>query len=137
MESAYPDNEVDGFRMGALFDLRVRIAVEMLQGGDLSALRWQVSGGPEEAGRELARACLAAATELVRLAEEQRLVKPFPDGGEISTTLKRHAPRIVRWQAEQQIAGHRVQQELAGRIAVPPGTPGVPILPDGGNGKGH
>jgi hypothetical protein len=131
----YPDNEVDGFRMGALFDLRVRMAFEMLQHGDLSAIRWQVTGTPEEAGQELARACFAAMSELVRIAEAEGLVKPLPDGGEISATLRKHAPRLVRWQAEQQIAAQRLQHEFAGRIATPPGTPAAAILP--GNGQGH
>ena len=135
----YRDNEVDGFRMGALFDLRVRFAFEMLTHGDLSSLMWglaELPGAPQmevakARGRMAAAACLAAMTELVDQAEKAGLVQPFPEGGDLSTTMKRHAPRLARWQAEQYVAQQREQQAMAGRIATPPGVSSAPILPGG------
>lgn len=161
VETLYRDNEIDGFRMGALFDLRVRFAFEMLtQGGAAAimgdageALRSGSAGNPhmvtgssafsgeaeiaEMRGRLAARAALAAVSELVRLAEKQGLVTPFPEGGDVSTTMKRHAPRLARWAGEQHLAQQREQASLAGRIATPQGTPAA-ILPAGGNsGQSH
>lgn len=130
VKTLYRDNEIDGFRMGALFDLRVRFALEVLTHGDLAALVGEMPAGstPEQRGEAAARSALAATSEIVRQAEAQGLVQAFPEGGEISTQLKRHATRNARWQAEQFAAGQREQQNMAGRIATPAGVPPA-ILP--------
>lgn len=128
----YRDNEIDGFRMGALFDLRVRFAFEMLQHGGASALvssleMKEASEAEAEAmGRLAARAALGATTELVRLAEERGLVTPLPE--EMSTMMRRHVPRLMAFELEKHVVGTRMQQGVAGRIATPAGVPS-PILP--------
>lgn len=138
LKTLYRDNEIDGFRMGALFDLRVRMAFEVMQRGDLSAFTNGVSrsGTAEDRGREIAGAVLAATSELIRLAEEGGLVAPLPEVG-LSTGMKRHAKRVVAWQVEQTVEGQRAQAEMGGRIATPPGVQAAPILPPAGNGQQH
>lgn len=135
----YRDNEIDGFRMGALFDLRVRMAYDMLVQGDLSSLMWGLAPSEgtgksdeevaEARGAMAARAALACATELVRLAEAGGLVDPFPPAGTLSRLMRLRGDQLAEWQATQAVANHRKQQDMAGRIAVPPGTQGAPILP--------
>ena len=136
LKTLYRDNEVDGFRMGAMFDLRVRMAFEILQRGDLTAFTNGVSRSStaEERGREIAAAVLATTSELVKLAEVEGLVTPFPESG-ISTTLKRQVKRVTAFQVEQQVEGQRAQGEMGGRIATPSGVVSPILPPSGGSGQ--
>ena len=115
----FPDNEIDGFRMGGNFDLRVRVAVEMLQHGTIPHVVHLSAG---EMGKFAAEYALSAATHLIDLAVEQGLAKPW-DSDEIGKFLKKHAKRVVAWQVEQQLAGQRAQQDMAGRVMT--AAPGI------------
>ena len=123
--------------------MRVRMAFEMLQHGDLSSLMWGLAPTEgtgksdlevaEERGKMAARAALAASSELIRMAEAGGLVKPLPESG-LSTGMRRHAVRTVAWQTAQYVEGQRAQREMGGLIATPAGTP-APILPASGGGQ--
>ena len=115
-----PDNALDGFRNGAILDLRVRLAMELLVHSPIFhgfALRTAPCGayGVEIKGtaRESAHYALDVATELFALAQARGLIHPL---GEIDEHLISHIRRQVVYQIETQKEQQR-QAEQSGRIA--------------------
>lgn len=106
----YRDNALDGFRYGAAFDYRVRLATEMLthNAGMVTLL------APGSQPEDVALYALDVASELVRLAEERGLVETFTDPKQ-EAWLRSHVARQVAYQIEQVKEGKR-QQEESGRI---------------------
>lgn len=113
----YRDNCIDGFRNGAVLDLRVRLGIEVLvHGGLFAALMGALPERAVEADvaalpKVAAAMALEAATELLKLAEERGLVEDFPDGAEIGKGLRDHAKRQAHFQFEGQREAQRVASE--------------------------
>ena len=121
----YRDNAVDGFRNGALLDLRVRFAMEMLthspifEGFDSSRM-----AAPPDA-RAHAEFALDIAIELFALAESRGLIDPLPPEGEISKELRAQANRSARFQAVVSIDHQKaLREEQGGIMPVAPGFQG-------------
>lgn len=128
-EMLYPHNVLEAFGNGCLLDLRVRMAVNLLQhspifeGVAVAAAGAEIRGVKDAWSRmpvDVAGAALAIADEILRLGEEAGMVKPLPDDDEISVAVKRQATRTGKFSARQQLAGQKEAQEMAsGALAVP------------------
>lgn len=140
-EKRYPHNAIGAFDAGAMLDLRVRIALNVLTNSPaaasfVSALTVGIdcSLKPEEANkvatsaaRYAARFALEAASELLGLADERGLIEPIPPAGdELDQTLADYAKRQGQFGVEQQVEGAmygqkkqaELQREGGLRIAV-------------------
>ena len=89
--------------MGACFDMRVRIAMELLQHSPLlsGGFGWPI----EKAASCAARLALDTATELFSLAEQRGLIEPL---GEMDEHLKGHIRRQIDF--EMEVARERQRQ---------------------------
>ena len=98
------DNSLECFRSGAVLDLRVRIAVDLLTHSPLL--------GAEETPAKLAEIALDTATALIDLAEERGLVEAL-DSPAGQARLKAHIDRQVWFQTEVAKEQRRAQEEAA------------------------
>lgn len=95
------DNPLDGFRNGALLDLRVRFAMDMLMHSPMFSTTITAQDAAVHA--------LSTAIALMDLAQKRGLVEPFPEG--LDEHLVSHVRRQVAYQVEQQAEGRRAQEQ--------------------------
>lgn len=120
----YPHNPIDAFQNGAILSLEVRIALELLKS---SPMFHGIAGAPLEP--ELAKKvplavavfALDAAEALLEEGVRRGFVEAMPDGTDLAAPVKKHAARMGKFQATQQIAGQSELRDLSGPVAVPRG----------------
>ncbi len=119
------DNALDGFRFGALFDWRVRLAAQLLEHSPAIAHVADQSIGavtsPAYAAKMLALLALDTATALVDLAEERGLIEEFGKP-EAQQDLRDHVKRQARYQVAFQIAQQVEAQAQAPQVQAPGGS---------------
>lgn len=132
MEPKYPHNVLEAFGLGALLDLRVRMAFNFMQHSPAVAevTRAAMLNLPKERIEELpvwtAKFCLAVADEILKQGLEAGLVEPLPDPADtsIGDELRAQAARTATYQVLQQIEGAKAEQrEQAGQV--------IPVAPGG------
>lgn len=109
----YPQAVLEAFGHGALLDLRVRLALDVLKTpGFVGSL---VPGGDVDVPyeRRIAAYALDIVTALLDVGRDRGLVHDMPDHGEITQPLRRHIERSVRAQMYQQTAAQRIAREEA------------------------
>lgn len=129
----YPSNELDGFASGAMLDLRVRFAMNLLQHSPMfqgAFAEYGSAGATDEQDaalpKEVATIALDTATELLDLAEKRGLVEQFNDyDTEPTDRMRAQAKRVAAWQVLQQLEAQRfAQNEQTGISRVMPMAPG-------------
>lgn len=128
----YPHNVLEGFGNGALLDLRVRLAMQMLTHSPMYASSFRPYEGKEitavtvsDDGRApavtmstaptpqtLAKHALDLAHEVLSQADARGWVEPIPDLPEIDGPLKDQAHRTAEYQARQQVHGNAVAAKM-------------------------
>ena len=130
----YPHNVLEAFGLGALLDLRVRMAFNFMQHSPAVAevTKACIVNLPEERAAELpvwvGKFCLAVADEILKQGLESGLVQPLPDASDtsIDDQLRAQAARTATYSVLQQIEGAKAgQREQAGQV--------IPVAP----GRGH
>lgn len=117
----YRDNALDGFRSGAVLDLRVRIAVELLTHspmfgpGPTQPVPMLVPAGHSVA-KDRATMALDVATELLALAESRGLVEAL-DSPEGAMHLEANVRRQVEYEATKMRIGTEIGAREQGRVA--------------------
>lgn len=99
-----PDNAIDSFRSGAILDLRVRLAIEILTHSPL------LSGLETEPAPEIAAYALDIADALFALAEKRGLLESL-DSLAAAERLMKHVKRQVEFQHAIQKETQRVQEQ--------------------------
>lgn len=128
----YPPNVLDAFQSGAMLDLRVRFAMQMLATSPMFAdcMREVVSE------KTIALTALAIAETLFAQAYERGWCLPIPDGtdGPAMDALRAHTRRQADAGATGQLHGQKVAQDIqSGAIRTV-----SPIFPPGpGRTQGH
>ena len=125
MTTKYPHNVLEGFGNGALLDLRVRFAMQLLTHSPMYA-NTQVP--PDD----MACHALEVSRCLFERAETLGWIEPIPDLPEISPELADQARRTAEFQARQQVHGNAVAQKMMEEAA-------PKVQPAGGRifGNGH
>lgn len=100
----YPHNVLEGFGNGALLDLRVRLAMQMLTHSPMYS-----SGGVPG---DIAAHALETSRQLLERAEGFGYIEPLPDLPEIDGALKDQAMRTAEYQARQQVHGNAVATKI-------------------------
>jgi hypothetical protein len=120
---AYPSNVLEGFGTGALLDLRVRLAMDLLRTSPMFTNFLPLSSGEslEQAPGMLAVLALDVATALLAVSEARGLVEPLPDDDGLNRQLRLQAARTARYSVWQQLAGARVAAEEQPRVGPVPG----------------
>jgi hypothetical protein len=123
---AYPSNVLEGFGTGALLDLRVRLAMDLLRTSPMFTNFLPLSSGEslEQAPGMLAVLALDVATALLAVSEARGLVEPLPDDDGLNRQLRLQAARTARYSVWQQLAGARVASEEQPRVGPVGGMPG-------------
>jgi hypothetical protein len=123
---AYPSNVLEGFGTGALLDLRVRLAMDLLRTSPMFTNFLPLSSGEslEQAPGMLAVLALDVATALLAVSEARGLVEPLPDDDGLNRQLRLQAARTARYSVWQQLAGARVAAEEQPRVGPVGGMPG-------------
>lgn len=126
----YPNNILESFGTGALLDLRVRMAISILNTSPIftGASSEKLDSG--FTGKEWAKAittlALDLATELMAESERRGLVEPLPDSDEIGDQLRKQAKRSASYNALMQIEGNKFIQAEQSRLSPP-----FPMAPRG------
>jgi hypothetical protein len=115
-EVLYPQNVIEAFGVGAVLDLRVRLAADFLKTSPMFS-RAADSVEPQQ----VAEYALDLADELLKRGAERGWVSPMPDDTRVDDQFRAHISRASQMGALQQIEGQRALQEEAGRVAVPGG----------------
>jgi hypothetical protein len=115
---AYPSNVLEGFGTGALLDLRVRFAMDLLKSPLFSNV---VAEGVEfrddiTTAGGIAEHALDIAVALLAQAENRGLVESLPDDDGLNRQLRLQAARTARYSVWQQLAGARVAAEEQPRV---------------------
>lgn len=113
----YPSSVLESFGNGALLDLRVRLALDVLKSpGFVGQI---VPGADNEVPyeRRIAAYALDIATALLEVGAERGLVSPMPEHDELTQPIRRHIARNVRAQLHQQAVMQRVSREESPIIA--------------------
>lgn len=111
----YPHNVLEGFGNGALLDLRVRLAMQILTHSPTLNIVHPDRLRDDESllhAREVANMVLNLANELLSQAEARGWIEPLPDLPEIDGPLKDQAMRTAEYQARQQVHGNGVAQKI-------------------------
>lgn len=108
----YLGDVLQSFQNGVQMDLRVKLAIEFLKGGNFLD----------------ARTALGAATDLVSEAERLGLMQPLPEDDELSSAARRHIRRSVRSQVYGQIAAQKIGPEEQPKMVVPVGNGLAPAV---------
>lgn len=109
----YRDNSIEAFRHGAVLDLRVRFAMDLLTHSPLLTQPMTATQSAERA--------LDVASELLALAERRGLVENFKEL-EHDQHLKGHIRRQVAFQGEMGKQQMRAQREAGGVVQQLPGS---------------
>jgi hypothetical protein len=114
---------LEGFGTGALLDLRVRLAMDLLRTSPMFTNFLPLSSGEslEQAPGMLAVLALDVATALLAVSEARGLVEPLPDDDGLNRQLRLQAARTARYSVWQQLAGARVAAEEQPRVGPVPG----------------
>jgi len=119
----YPHNVLEGYGSGCLLDLRVRIAIQLLEHSKMFngiMIDLGESGiAPDDVTKIIAKSALDTATELMALSESRGLVKPLPNTGELSQADRKQARVTASFNVLQQLEGNKFAQEEQGRVSVP------------------
>jgi hypothetical protein len=117
---------LEGFGTGALLDLRVRLAMDLLRTSPMFTNFLPLSSGEslEQAPGMLAVLALDVATALLAVSEARGLVEPLPDDDGLNRQLRLQAARTARYSVWQQLAGARVAAEEQPRVGPVGGMPG-------------
>lgn len=120
----YPHNELEGFANGCVLDLRVRLAINLLEHSPrYRSLDDGRVVNPEGAAGD----ALDLAHELMSQAEARGWVAPITESGALSAALEAQAKRTGAFQAGQQIEGGRVMRDAQrGVVPLAPGFAGKP-----------
>lgn len=118
----YPHNVLEGFGNGALLDLRVRFAMQMLTHSPM------YSNGATTNPEDIASHALEVSRLLLDRAEEFGYIEPLPDLPEIDGALKDQAKRTAEYQASQQVHGNKVATKMMEDGAAVVQTPGKRIF---------
>ena len=115
----YPDNSLEGFRNGALLDLRVRYAMDLLK-SEAVGLIGQIAFDVDEEGdsgsstRMVAEIALDLADAVLGCAEVRGWVKPLESG--LSEAVERQAALTGAFGALQQVEGQKYAQGLQSKV---------------------
>lgn len=119
---AYPSNVLEGFGTGALLDLRVRFAMQLLTGPlYANVVAEGVELGTGDNARAIAVHALDVSAAFFEVSEERGLVEPLPDDDGLNRQLRLQAARTARYSVWQQLAGARVAAEEQPRVGPAPG----------------
>jgi len=116
----YPSNELDGFASGAITDLRLRIAIDLLKAPGIFPVAEATEGA---AAISVVGFVLDVAGLLIHEAEQRGWIQQFSDEGDLSRHLRLQAKRTARFQVAQQMEAQRAAREQASNLAVPMATP--------------
>jgi hypothetical protein len=109
----YPHNPLEGFGNGANLDLRVRIALNLLQ----HSTRYHVqANGAMISPADAAGDALDVAGALLEEAERRGWVAPLEEAGELSPALRAQAKRSAAFGILQQIEGSKFAQDEQARV---------------------
>lgn len=115
----YPHNELEAFGTGAMLDLRVRFAFELLKHSYMYSRIEPIE--PKDAAVH----ALDTATALLELAEQRGLVTAYDDENtEPSDRIRAQAKRTSAFQVLQQLEGQKFAQNEATGISRVPFAPG-------------
>lgn len=113
----YRHNVLEGFGNGCLLDLRVRIAIGLLEKSPL--MGEVVFSGELKSPDEVAGYALDVATELLRQADERGLIEDLPEDEGLNSQVRKQAARTALYGTLQQIEGQKALADEGGRVAAP------------------
>ena len=111
----YRHNVLEGFGNGCLLDLRVRIAIGLLEKSPLLGSSACADATPDE----VAGYALDVATELLRQADERGLIEDLPEDEGLNSQVRKQAARTALYGTLQQIEGQKALADEGGRVAAP------------------
>lgn len=117
----YPQHILDGFSQGALLDLRVRFAMQLLTHSPMFASNDLVAFSAEGAAQK----ALQVADAVLRLADEQGWIKDFDNESPLPESLGLQAARMGAFEAFKQIGAQSALASARGVVA--PAGPGVRV----------
>jgi hypothetical protein len=120
-EKSYPDNVLEGYRNGCLLDLRVRFAMQLMQGPMFANCVTDAVGQmtPDEIDAlpgMMSGLALDTAVALLADAEARGLVEALPTGAEIGGELLDQAKRTALFQVVQQLSGQAAAADEQGKV---------------------
>lgn len=113
-EDRYFTNPIDGFSNGALLDIRLRTAIQLLCSpmfSGLTSLGSKHELPMEQIAATHAEFALKVSEHLIELSEQRGYIAPFPDG--LTPDMEAHAKRVVDWQLAQQRHAQKAQGSVA------------------------
>ena len=116
----YLGNVLNQFENGVQFDLRVKLAVELLKNKAVP----EVVGSGDAAGSLVSRA-FDMAEAIVQIADARGYLKDLPETDDLSAPMRKFIRMNVRAQVYQQAAAGLISQEEMPRVAAPSGNGAV------------
>lgn len=109
----YFGDVLQSWNNGVQLDLRVKLAIEFLKSGQLTATLGQVRPlcPEEELAKVLAKHAIDLADALVTEAGSRGLVKDLPEDDELTQPMRRHIRRQMRAQIYGQVSGQKIASE--------------------------
>lgn len=113
MSETYFGDVLQSWQNGCQLDLRVKLAIEFLKSGQLTATLGQVRPmcSEEDLAKVLAKHAIDLADALVTEAGSRGLMKDLPESDELSAPMRSHIRRSVRAQIYQQVAAQKIGPE--------------------------
>lgn len=117
----YPQDVLSSFPNGAVLDLRLRVALDMLRTSPALAKAAEATIDADDKlyGPKVAGLALDMADALMAQGKERGWVAPLPETGEINTPTKKHLARQASAQVEGQAALVRASQAANAGIQIP------------------
>jgi hypothetical protein len=116
-------NVLSMFENGVQLDLRMKLAIQFLNGGVFA----KAMGAPDGVDvQTIAENAIDLATEVVRVGLERGFIKDLPEDDNLNVPMMKHLRRNVRAQVVTQQAGQEIQREMDSGVqrlaaGVPPG----------------
>lgn len=109
---ALPQHVLDGYSQGALFDMRLRFAMQML----CSPMTINVAEGQGGSSSAI-RIVLDLSEELFRQAKERGMITPIDHDAPMPADLINQAKRLGAFQVWQQVGANEATKQAASPIA--------------------
>jgi hypothetical protein len=112
----YPHDSINAFANGCNMDLRVRLALSLLNGQLFHGL------GMERADT-IANQALEVAGSLLARAEKAGWIDALPDHGDLEPEIRHQAKRLASFNVLQQIEGQNFGRQETSGLAIPMAPP--------------
>ena len=125
VEAKYPHNILEGFGIGALLDLRVRLAIDFIKTSPLVGALVNPDGSGVTAAA-VATFSLELCDELLKQGASRGWVEPLPTDSDLDDQVRLQARRTARFNVLQQAAMQEIGRDEAARV-----VPLAPAFPPG------